>query len=502
MKGPNMDPCPLCQTAAAKIVTSAGVVVRCHCTAGAASACSGGAWKSWRRNVTWRAAGNPPDSKHTTDVTPSEIEDTPETRTAHIASKIAECAKASKREACDLTWEDFRAYGSIAWGDNSLGIVRRDITRLGGFNAIRDSHFAKRESTEQSLIKKRVFEHAGINRKLARIATDDEFGMRQIEELSDRVFSGRVTPPPAKAAKKRKGGPLKRALILLFGDPHIGSNISGRETAGPSYGPIEEARRAAQCVMQVCDWKPEHRADTGLHIVWGGDMIDGQIHPNRDRAVIAEQQCRAIHVGIQLEAQLAGAFATVDNHCVSGNHDRDVMTNPGRATVGKGNSHATVIYSAIRSATNSFKNITWNIPMAAFATFSVFGKRYYVTHGDTEFPTGSPSKAIPVGALEAQANRLNSSLKPEEAFSVVLLFHHHGFAHVRLDNGVTILVNGSCQPLTSFARSMGIYRSVSSQTMFEAVEGHPVGDLRTITLDEKVDADASLDKIIRPWSGF
>jgi hypothetical protein len=63
-------------------------------------------------------------------------------------------------------------------------------------------------------------------------------------------------------------------------------------------------------------------------------------------------------------------------------------------------------------------------------------------------------------------------------------------------------VNGPFTPVDSYAVSIGLFESVCSQQIFEAVPGHPVGDSRRITLDKSVDEDASLDGIIKEWSGF
>ena len=262
------------------------MVVRCSCTAGAPTARGSGAWQSWRRNVAHRASGKAPDSKHTTDVSPDSIVDSPETRTAHIASKIAECARSLKIEKCDTTWEDFRKFGSFAWGNNSLGILARDIHRLGGFNAIRDAHFAKR-GTPQAIARTNTFESSRLNRETGKVLTSEACMFQRIEELSKRIFRGALKPIRARAMPKENT--LERELVFLLGDIHAGSNISGREVRGPSYSIVEEARRGAQCVAQVSSWKPEYRKNTGLTVMVGGDLIDGEIHPNHDRAVLAEQ---------------------------------------------------------------------------------------------------------------------------------------------------------------------------------------------------------------------
>jgi hypothetical protein len=322
---------------------------------------------------------------------------------------------------------------------------------------------------------------------------------QRIEEFSKRIFRGSLKPIRSRAMPRENM--LERELVFLLGDIHAGSNISGREVRGPSYGIVEEARRAAQCVVQMSSWKPEYRRNTGLTIMCGGDMLDGEIHPNHDRSVLAEQQMRAYHILSTMVARVAEEFSRVNVHCVGGNHDRDVAANPKPALVNKWNNHATMVYVAARDATARFRNVTWDIPLSASATFEILGHRFYSTHGDTEFRVPGPGGSVNVEALEAEASRLNDSLPPDERVESVLLFHHHAYLHCRPNSSVQIVINGGFQPLTAFARSIGRYSSISTQTMFEVTRKRVVGDIRTIDLDGGVDGNAKLDKIVPPWTG-
>lgn len=427
---------------------------------------------------------------------------TAEDRARHIADKIGECADSTGREACDLTWEDFRAYGDVAWGHNSLGIARRDITRLGGFNAIRDSYYPPK-STDNSQAKLRIRQHGNLNRRLGAHQVGSEFEFARIEEFSTRVFSGRIDPvKPKHEMQKGPSGEYERALVLAIGDMHFGSDLVAEETGGPRYGAVEEARRMAFVVKQAIDWKPEYRESTSLRVVLLGDLIHGCLHDRRDGAVISEQQSRAIHLLIQAIAHFAAAFPQVNVTCVTGNHGRDTSRHPSRATAGKWDSRETVIYSAAKAATSNLANVSWHIPLSSFATFEVFGKRYFVTHGDGVFNVGNPGTSINVGALEKQANRLNVTLQDRDEFAVIMIGHVHQSVQIRLGNGVAVIINGPFTPIDPFAVSLGLFESVSSQTMFEAVPGYPVGDLRIITLDERVDKDSGGEKIIKPWKEF
>lgn len=425
-----------------------------------------------------------------------------EERAAHIAKHIGECADALGVEPCDLTWWDFRAYGQVAWASNTLGIVRRDITRLGGFNSIRDAYYPP-TATDHAQTKKRIREHANLNRRLGAHSVADLFEFKQIEAFSKRVFSGRVQPVVGKPSVKPRGKcPIKRAAVVVLSDLHFGADLDARETGFADYGPLEEARSLAEVVRQVCTYKLEYRDETELIVVIDGDLIHGCLHDVRDGAALSEQQLRAIHLLSQAVAQFSAAFRRVRVVCVTGNHDRDKYRHPKKANAGKADSRATVIYWATKFATAHLSNVEWVIPQSQFATFRLFGKRYYVTHGDGCISVGNPGKSINVAKIEEQINKLNANLPAADAYSVVIVAHAHKSLQLLLDNGVTLIVNGPLTPVDSFAVSVGVFRNTCSQQMFEVVPGHPVGDSRTIKIDSKVRRDRTLDKVIRKWPGL
>ena len=469
--------------------------------------------KTWAQVKRFSTPAPPARPQAKTLVASGEDGDTADARAEHIAQKIGECAAASKVEPCDLTWADFRAYGAVAYGENNLGIVRRDITRLGGYNAIRDAHFPP-VATAYAGVKKRVREHANVNRRLGHQANDDAFQFAQIEAFTERVFSGRVKPVKihrgsltpnhvvSLLGKPIPASRIKRAVVVCIGDVHWGSDVLATETGALNYGKVEEARRLAQVVKQTIEYKPEYRHETELHVVLLGDMLHGALHDLRDGAVMAEQQSRVIHLLIQAVAQFSAAYPKVAVTAVTGNHGRDKSRHLKKATSGKADSRETLLYSAVKMATRDCTNVTWDIPMCAFATFSLFNKRVFVTHGDGVIKVGNPGQSINVAELEKQTDRLNATLKDSDEFAVVIVGHVHQSAKVLLNNGVTVIVNGAMTPVDPFAVSIGLFESVSSQTIFESVPGYPVGDSRTITLDASVDADSSLDRIVTAWKEF
>jgi hypothetical protein len=510
--------CNVCREEIRVSVSGGGVVAGCGC--GETQPCSrrDSALRAHARLARWKELGIPHESvgvirgggmssarRATGNASGEVVVPKPrsfdgEQRTQAIADRIADCAEFLHLAPCDLSRPDFVKYAKLAWPTAYADIVR-DLSLLGGYDAIRATYYPP-QPTDRAETLYQIRQHAKLNRRLGATAISDDLHFKQIEEWAAKVFNAREPVKAPAYLKRGRGDEIERELILLLGDQHIGANINGKQTGGPDYGPVEEARSHAQCVRRLLDWKPEHRRKTGLTVCWLGDLHDGDIHDPRSRAEMWEQKCRAIWVGTAFVERVAPEFLHVRNHCYTGNHDRDTNRHPERATSAKFDSHATVSYFAMKMATRGMPNVSWDIPMSAFSTFEIFGHHYYATHGDTDLHTGNPGQGIPVGKLNAEANEINARLDPSKRISVFFAAHAHTYANARLGAGAEIFINGPMTPLNSYAHSISVYHGNSSQTMIEAVPGHPVGDRCPIDLDEKVYADKSLDKLIPPFKEF
>lgn len=431
------------------------------------------------------------------------VKETAEDRAAEIGEHIGECAREMNVKPCDLTWWDFRAYAGIVYGENKIGIVRRDITRLGGYNRIRDSYFPP-PPTDHSRTRLQLRQHANLNRKVGEDATQMTVVMAEVERLSKRIFTGRIKPVkvqyPTAGAKRSKPG--RRVVTLTLSDLHFGSDLKADETGFLDYGKIEEARRLAFVVKQACEYKPEYRANTHLRLNLLGDLIHGKLHDQVDGAILAEQISRAIHLLTQAIAHLSAHYPSVSVHCVTGNHGRNLTRHFGRATVGKYDSNETVIYSAVKNSCRNLKNVAFSIPLRPFDVYSDFGKKTFVTHGDTVLKPGNPGKTINTEELEKQINRWNASLRDKDEYAVFIMGHVHTPMATQLANGAHVITNGCLIPADNFCVSIGLPETVCSQILFESVEGYPVGDLRMISLAPSVDEMTEMDLIIKPWSEF
>lgn len=320
-----------------------------------------------------------------------------------------------------------------------------------------------------------------------------------VETFAEKVFSGRIEVKPYKTKSQNND----RIFNLVLSDLHFGADIDGEETGSLTYGKVEEARRFAKVITETCGYKLEKRESTELNVFLLGDLIQGLLaHDPRDGSELSEQFCRAIHLLGQGLGILCEHFKKVTVLCNTGNHDRNIGRHHGRAIHGKFDSFATMIFYSLKKMFQDTPNIKFVIPKTPYVTVQNFDKRIFATHGDTVLGVGSVGKAINIGNIEKQINKINASLKDDLEFNAYIVGHlHHGTVSL-LPNGATLLVNPGLPPSDSFGVSLGSLESNSGQLLFESIEGLAVGDIRFIRVNSETDKDSSLDKIIQKWGSY
>lgn len=335
-------------------------------------------------------------------------------------------------------------------------------------------------------------------KKNNKILITDVSTLDYIAHFADKVFSGKIKP----TQKKRKKEKIKRIVTLVLSDTHFGSDIEKEETGCSEYKNKQEARRLAAIVKQTIDFKPQYRKETKLNVILGGDLIQGQLHDPRDGAPLAEQVCRTIHLLSQAISILGNEFNSVEVFCTTGNHGRFKSRHESRAINQKWDSIETIVYYSIKECLKQLTNIKFNIPKTPYVTFDLFDKKGFATHGDTVLKPGFPGKAISIESLEKQINKINATLPDDEEFSVFIACHVHTASVTHLSNGAVMITNGMLVPPDEYAVSLGVLESNCGQWIFESVPGFAVGDQRFIRTSKIHDDDASLDKIIKPWTNL
>jgi hypothetical protein len=335
-----------------------------------------------------------------------------------------------------------------------------------------------------------------VNRRRARsvsltVARDTLF-VRQFEEMAARVFKGTIDPRGF--ATKRAAKPTKRMANLLLSDLHIGAVLPADELP-EAFGFTEAGRRLARITEQTIDYKPQYRDATTLNLLLNGDLIEGLLlHDIRDGAPLTEQCLAFLQFLGDAIAHLAREFPRVEVWCQPGNHGRNKLRHEGRATSQKWDSTETVLFLALRMMSERLGNVAWHIPKTPVCVVPLFDKRMLLTHGDTALKIGSPSKHA--ASFEEALNKINGTRAYGEHIDLLAVGHFHE-PRVMYFKGGAAIVNGALVPPNGHARTEG-YDTACGQFLWESVPGHALGDVRYLSVGQTEDADAALDRIIRP----
>jgi UDP-2,3-diacylglucosamine pyrophosphatase LpxH len=297
-----------------------------------------------------------------------------------------------------------------------------------------------------------------------------------------------------KLLKKRK---TKRTVVAHMADNHIGAVIKKETMDGINeFNPEIAARRIAYYVKQVVQYKPHHREDSELVLVFNGDMLHGVIHGTDTANVLpaSTQHVIALRIYSQAISFLAQNFAKIRVVGETGNHSRFThKLNKGRQTEEKWDSFETIMYTSLQEKFRDNKNIEFVITKSPYTIIDIQGHKALITHGDTVLNVGQPGNSINVKSITTQINSIASSLGYR--IDMVLVGHVHKATYIILDNGTHLIIDGPLSGNDEYVQSLGILCSNPVQQIFEVTPDMVVGDMRFVKVDQG-DNDESLDKII------
>lgn len=325
------------------------------------------------------------------------------------------------------------------------------------------------------------------------------------EHLENVLGELRTLPTtPVKYSPKFTKRPVQRILNIMLSDLHFGARMEGGDLPR-NYGPVEEARRLAHIVQEVCTYKMAHRQETILYVHLLGDIIEGKLHDTQVGAPLAEQFAAACGLLQQAIQTWASNFRQVVVRCTPGNHGRNTARHQERAVHEKWDGIETMIYMALESWSLKFPNVKFEVPKTPYYMYQAFDKWGFMTHGDTVVNFGYPGKSINSARVEAQVNALITHemlLNPESPrrLSLVGGGHVHIGSCTYLSNGAAFMTNGALVPPNGFSVSMGSLTCVTGQWLWESVPGHIIGDSRFITVSDEHDQNSNYDTIIKPLS--
>ena len=288
---------------------------------------------------------------------------------------------------------------------------------------------------------------------------------------------------------------VKRTACVLLSDLHLGSELDSMDEP-VSFKAVEEARRLEYVLRQFVDFKPQYRDQTSALILLNGDLIEGMLlHDLRSGAPLTEQQAIYWEYMSRFIGTVAQQFPSAHVEIQGGNHGRNKLRHPGRATASKWDSVEWSMNYALRMMCSELKNVTWGLPFRAISIIDLHGQTLGMTHADTEIKLGDPDTKAKENM--ASLSKINSTNIYGTRFDGWTFGHYH---KGRFQPGrPSMLWNGPLVPPNGYARTSGYIDDVCGQWIFEASEGHLFGDLRFIEVGASQDNDERLGTLIKPF---
>ncbi len=424
-------------------------------------------------------------------------------QTKQLADALVKCAADHRMPPGQVSWTIFKLWLKDGVGVSTEGLreVANAIRLLGGWSTfVNAMHPAI--ATPSTVERAELRGLAKVGRNAQNILATQELFEKRLEELFTRMSKTATAAPFGYSVKKYKGD-FDRVVSLFLSDLHFGSKLDAREVRFP-YGRKEESRRLASIIHRAAfEFKLDHRDATRLVVWLGGDIIAGIIHDPQAHDPLADQVADAVWLLRQALIVLAGKFKSVEVHCSTGNHDRNVARHQDRAASSKWDSFATHIYIGLKAATLHVPNLKVYIPRTPHIEYHPFPhQRVYLTHGDTCINPGNPGNAIPISRLETQMAKRNNAEVADghKPFGLFVVGHVHTGSITHLASA-TLLTNPCLIPPDPYSYSVGYSATKNGQYLIETTDTRLVGDSRMLDVDESVDKDAALDKLIVPWNG-
>ena len=239
---------------------------------------------------------------------------------------------------------------------------------------------------------------------------------------------------------------------LFASDWHWGEVVDPEQINGVNRFNLKIAHaRAKKLVSRTIDLLKNHMVNPsypGIVFALGGDMVSGDIHDelreSNELATIPtvldllEVLCASIR-------SLADAFGKVYVPAVTGNHGRNTLKIRAKGRVHT--SYDWLLYCLLEREFKNDKRITFQVSSGPDCSYSVFGHRYCLTHGD-QFRGGDGMVGALGPILRGDHKKRSRNGQIGLEFDTMLLGHWHQYCHLG-----RVIVNGSLKGYDEYANS-------------------------------------------------
>ena len=445
------------------------------------------AWKLARDIAKSERLATERDRRRASDFEPMRPEDFVAEFDTGIANRSsADTAQAAREKRQEFNENMGRFYTDLEDAAASAPVRRGEIA-----SALPAKHAQYiRDLSEQE----RRFGNRRRARSIAIAEAHEQLSREASIYVAETFFKDKVEPT-GYARFPKPETPAKRTACVLLSDLHLGSELDSLDEP-VAFKAVEESRRLEWVLRQFLDFKPQYRETTEALVILNGDIIEGDLqHDIRSGAPLTEQKAIFWQYFTRFIALVAQQYKSVRVVCQPGNHGRNKLRHPGRATSSKWDGFEFDLYYALRMMCSELKNVSWDIPFRAISIVDLHGQILGVSHADTELKLGDPDTKARENF--SYLSKVNSTNLYNARFDGFAFGHYH---KGRFQPGEpSILWNGPLVPPNGHARTSGYIGELCGQWIWEAVEDHLFGDLRFIKVGVAQDHDERLGSLIPPF---
>lgn len=270
---------------------------------------------------------------------------------------------------------------------------------------------------------------------------------------------------------------------LFASDWHWGEVVDPAQINGVNKFNLQVAhRRARALVSRTVDLLKNHMVNPtypGIVFALGGDMVSGDIHDELRESNelptiptvldLLEVLCASVN-------SLADAFGHVHIPCVTGNHGRNTLKIRAKGRVHT--SYDWLLYCLLEREFKADKRVSFQVSSGPDVSYSVFGHRYLLTHGD-QFSGGDGLIGMlgPVIRGDHRKRSRNGQIGLE--YDTMLVGHWHQYVSMG-----KVIVNGSLKGYDEYANSKNFGFELPKQGLWMTHPRHGITFSMPVVLED------------------
>ena len=308
----------------------------------------------------------------------------------------------------------------------------------------------------------------GENMRLAALLRESErlaLSSNKLRDLVGALDAPNVVPNPDWLKGASKPRSVTGTGVLFISDIHFDEVVRGAQIGNCNEYNREIAtwrlRNTFKSTIKLLKGFMAAPKYDGLVVPLGGDLLSGNIHEElveTNETPIQQSMLAIEEVLIEGLGGMADEFGKVHVPCVVGNHGR--MHRKPRMKNRAFESFEWAIYQRLASYFRRDSRLTFDIPDGSDAYFSIYNKRFCLTHGD-QFLGGGGIGGIMVPIMRGVAKKQVRQTAIGDPFNTVMMGHWHQYIHTD-----ALIINGSVKGYDEYASQNNFAYEPPQQALF------------------------------------